>query len=103
MPRPQLSVVPVAQGAVVIDMPPGMRKFGRRVSVLALFINEEGAVDRIVVEGPPLPFSMEQSARQAFRAAHFSPGQVNGHAVKSQIRVEVVFGEETPTPINHGQ
>lgn len=101
VPRPLLTVPPAPKAPVIIAMPPGLRKFGRQVSTLALFIDEQGAVDHIVVDGPPLPAAMEESARQAFKAAHFSPGQVNGHVVKSRIRVEVVFDQPDPSDVAH--
>ena len=99
VPRSSLTVPPVPRSSVILEMPPGMLKFGRRASVLSIFIDAQGQVDNIVVDGPPLPPSMEAAARQAFRAAKFSPGQVDGHAVKSHIRIEVVFGDDDPAGV----
>jgi hypothetical protein len=36
---------------------------------------------------------MARAARAAFMNARFTPGQVDGHPVKSRIRVEVVFDD----------
>jgi periplasmic protein TonB len=91
VPRPLLSVAPVATAPVVIAPPPATAEVGRRVGVLALYIDEQGRVRRIEAEPPLLPPAMEQAAREAFAAARFSPGEVDAHAVKSRIRVEVTF------------
>lgn len=95
VPRPYLSIAPVATEPVVIPAAPGSVDVGRRVGVLALYIDEQGRVRRVEAEPPTLPEAMERAAREAFMGAHFSPGQVDGHAVKSRIRVEVVF-DDTP-------
>lgn len=97
VPRPLLSVAPVATAPVVIASPPGKAELGRRVGVLALYIDEQGRVRRIEAEQPLLPEAMERAAREAFIDARFRPGQVDGHVVKSRIRVEVVF-DEGPAP-----
>ncbi len=93
VPRPQLSIAPATKVPVAIPTPSGMADLGRRVGVLALFIDEQGQVRHIEAEQPALPEAMERAAREAFMAARFSPGQVDGHVVKSRIRVEVVFNE----------
>jgi protein TonB len=99
LPRPLLSIAPEPAIPVVIPTPssssPGTgRLIGRYSGVLALYIDEQGQVRRIEAEPPALPESMELAARAAFLGARFSPGQVDGRAVKSRIRVEVVFDDE---------
>ena len=97
VPRPLLSIAPQPGAPVVIATPPDMVETGRRVGVLALYIDEQGRVRRIDAEQPVLPPAMERAAREAFMAARFSPGQVDGRVVRSRIRVEVVFDNE-PLP-----
>jgi hypothetical protein len=92
LPRPKLTVPPVAQQAVLLswpeqDAPPA----GQYVGVLSLFIDEFGAVQRVRVEGDDLPAPLRERARAAFAGLRFSPGQVQGQEVKSRIRVEVRF------------
>jgi protein TonB len=98
VPRPLLSIAPQPEIPVVIPAPsssPGTgRLIGRYSGVLALYIDEQGRVRRIEAEPPALPESMERAARAAFLSARFSPGQMDGRAVKSRIRVEVVFDDE---------
>ena len=89
-------MAPAAVDAIVIDYPPIADDSGHHVSELSLFIDEAGRVTRVRVEGPALPSALEQAARAAFVAARFRPGEVDGRAVKSRIRVEVVFDARPP-------
>jgi len=82
---------PIAKTAIVLEPPPGEMVSARLVGILLLFIDEQGRVQRVDAEEPTLPPAFEQVAREAFMAAEFSPGEVDGRAVKSHQRVEVVF------------
>lgn len=95
IPRPELSVPPLAQAPVFIAPPAGDFEAQRISGVLSLYINEYGAVDHISSEGSDLPPAFEEAATTAFRHVTFTPGQLDGHAVKSRIKVEVVF-DNTP-------
>jgi len=95
IPRPLLSVGPAASTPVVIDTPTGDFGVARHVGILSLFIDEEGVVRHVAGSDPLLPALLEQAAREAFMAARFTPGEVDGRPVKSRIRVEVVF-DNTP-------
>jgi len=86
-----LSEPPLLQNSVVIDEPTTQRSAGARVGVLALYIDEEGRVQDVVAEAPFLPIEYEEAARKAFLAARYAPGRINGHAVKSRVKVEVTF------------
>lgn len=96
IPRPELSRPPVATAPVMIPPPVGDSEVARRVAVLSLYIDEHGRVHHIVPNEPRLPPMFEAAAREAFQMAQFSPGELHGQAVKSRIRVEVVF-DNTPT------
>jgi periplasmic protein TonB len=91
--RDQLSMSPTPLQAVLIDYPPieDHVQGGNYVSQLSLYIDEEGKVQRVRVDGPALPQPMEEAARSAFMNARFSPGQVDGLPVRSRIRIEVSF------------
>ena len=95
IPRPLLSVAPVAQTPVLLVAPAGDAQRGRYVGILALFIDEDGRVRGISASEPFLPPAFEQAARDAFMAARFLPGELDGQAVKSRLRIEVVF-DNTP-------
>lgn len=92
-PRSALDIGPYPAQPVLIDYPLVDGGSGTRVSELSLFIDENGRVVRIRVDGPILPAAMEEAARLAFMGATFTPGQVDGLPVRSRIRVEVVFEE----------
>jgi hypothetical protein len=95
-PRAALSRAPAALDAIVIDYPPIAGDGGHHVSELSLFIDEAGRVTRVRVDGQALPTALEEAARVAFMGARFRAGEVDGHAVKSRIRVEVVFENGPP-------
>ncbi len=64
---------------------------------MTLFIDETGAVVRVRCEGNTLPPAFEEAARNAFMNVRFRPGELADHgAVKSRIRVEVVFEAGEP-------
>ncbi len=99
VPRPLLSVPPILQTQVVIAAPPAAAQvIGIRTAILALFIDDEGQVREVHSQEPRLPPEYEQAAREAFLAARYAPGRINGRAVKSRIRVEVRFGGAAALP-----
>lgn len=90
--RSLLSVPPVSLAPVIIDFPDFKGEASRYVGELTLFIDESGTVVRVKAEGNSLPPPLEDAARNAFMQVRFRPGELLDHgAVKSRIRVEVVF------------
>jgi hypothetical protein len=99
--RAMLSQAPSPLEAVVVDYPLIENDSGHHVGELTLFINETGRVARMRVDGPSLPAALEEAARKAFGSAQFRAGEVDGRAVKSQIRIEVVFDNRpVDLPVN---
>jgi hypothetical protein len=95
--RSLLSVPPTPLAPLVIDYPPFDGEMLRYVGELTLFIDETGAVVRVRAEGTSLPPRLEEAARSAFLSIRFRPGELMDHgAVKSRIRVEVVFEGGAP-------
>ena len=95
IPRPKLSIAPVAQTPVVLPDMDEQIQSGRFAGILALYIDETGHVHHIQPLEPRLPPKLEKSAIDTFMAVQFTPGQLNGNNVKSRIKLEVVF-EKTP-------
>ena len=97
LPRSALSLGPAPQDA--IDLPyPDLAPWGRFRAVLTLFIDEQGVVQRVRFDeagDTGLPPVLEDSARQTFLRSPFTPGQVAGRPVRSQLRIEVEFTAET--------
>ena len=76
--------------------PPGAPDTGRMK--LRLYINERGLVDAVdITEAEPAGV-FEEAAAEAFGAARFRPGYKDKTPVKSQIALEVRFGEPLPFP-----
>ena len=82
---------------MVIDEPATQSSsVGARIGIVALFIDEEGRVQEVVAEAPFLPPEHVEATRKAFLSARYAPGEIDGKAVKSRVRVEVTFGR-TPS------
>lgn len=94
----RLSQRPAAVGAIDVPYPDMPSNATVAPLVLTLFINERGTVDRIQVENDDAPAAFAEAARSAFALAVFTPGRIDAHAVKSQLRIEVDFG-----PIDAGR
>jgi TonB family protein len=58
---------------------------------LRVLINEQGAVDHVLVDESDLPADFERAAKDAFLNARYAPGEIDGVAVRSQIRIEVTY------------
>ncbi|MFM2053735.1 MAG: hypothetical protein RL456_1772 [Pseudomonadota bacterium] len=78
-----------------VDLPyPADAPAGQFRAVLVLFIDDDGAVRRIRIEEVGeggLPEALQDAARQTFLAARFAPGEREGRAVRSRLRIEVEF------------
>lgn len=97
LPRSRLSLPPVLRSQVALVWPAAAEAEGGHFrAVLALFIDELGVVQKVRVEGSGLPAALEAVARESFLGASFVPGELQGLAVKSLIRVEVRFDAERP-------
>lgn len=64
--------------------------------VLRLLISEAGTVDKAVAVQADPSGVFEQAAVDAFSSARFTPGRKNGLAVRSELRIELQFGEGPP-------
>jgi hypothetical protein len=95
--RSLLAVPPAPLAPVLITYPDVAGLGGRYTSELTLFIDEAGAVVRVRAEAGALPPALEEAARTAFMSVRFRPGELAEQvAVKSRIRVEVVFEGGAP-------
>jgi len=91
VPREFLSVAPAHLSAIEVPFPDSVTGELKIDVQLALFIDESGVVQRVRVESTGLPPALEDAAAAAFRQARFTPGQVDGQAVRSLIKVAVTF------------
>ncbi len=85
-----LDLFPRAMAPVDPVYPESVADVSGQVSLL-LKIDEFGSVQEVTVVNAEPAGYFENSASQAFKAAHFSPAQRDGHPVRSQIVVKVRF------------
>lgn len=91
VPSNQLAPGPEVLGMVDILRPDGDDTPGEVTLYLSVFISELGVVDNVEVDEKDLYPRFAEAAVRAFDSAKFSPGRLHGRAVRSLMRVEVVF------------
>jgi len=95
-PAAELTERPLPLAAIEPSFPIGALPTGRLK--IRLYIDEQGSVDAVdIVEAEPAG-EFEEATVQAFKEARFRPGYKNGAAVKSELAIEVRFGEPFPMP-----
>jgi hypothetical protein len=72
--------------------------------ILELFISEQGAIDRIAIESGTLDETVHEKLEELLLQLRFSGGEIDGIAVKSRIKIEVMFlappnSEDRVTPL----
>ncbi|MEJ6006406.1 energy transducer TonB [Paucibacter sp. AS339] len=110
VPRPLLTVAPLAHEPVFLQWPESLFEGGEGdplpgaqfIGVLALFIDEAGWVQTVRVQEGNLAPAMVEAAKRAFQGVRFSAGELNGQVVKSRIYVEVVFDRPDTRPSGRG-
>ncbi len=95
LPRELLTQPPVASGLIVVQYPAELPPGSRHSLTLMLYVDEAGVVRRVRTEGSAPVQAMVTAAHQTFLHARFTPGQIDGRAVKSLMEVEVTF-DSTP-------
>lgn len=100
LPRELLTQPPAASGLIVVPYPPALPPGSRHSLALMLYVDETGVVRRVRTEGSAPMQAMVTAAHQTFLRARFTPGEIDGRAVKSMIEVEVTF-DSTPLDAAH--
>jgi TonB family protein len=96
--RSELTVAPKLLDEPLIAQPEKPGAAGPRTGkvVLRVFVSAGGAVDRVEVASSSLPAVFDAAASAAFAHLRFRPGEIEGVAVNSETRFEIVFdGSET--------
>lgn len=106
--RQMLDRVPQPLGIVQIAYPAGVEPGRVHSGRLTLFIDETGAVRKVLVLTPAkpedaLPAPFVEAARVAFLQARFSPGERQGVPVKSRIDIEVRFDDREASTLDTAQ
>ncbi|HJV85918.1 MAG TPA: hypothetical protein VJ698_10615 [Noviherbaspirillum sp.] len=76
--------IPGNFAVVIPEIPP-------QAAILRLLINEEGGIDRVVVEDSDFPEKVERRLVEAFSQLRFSPGKIGRIPVRSQLKIEVML------------
>lgn len=71
-----------------------------QVAVLRLLISEYGDVDQALIETTVVPPDTEEILSATFKKVKFHPGEINGRAVKSQLRIAIRLGDEVAAASN---
>lgn len=96
-PRSLLTRPPTPQQSIDLFYP-AQAPSGRFRAVLTLFIDEQGVVQRVRIDEADdsgLPPVLEDAARQTFLRSSFTPGEINGRPIRSQLRIEVEYATES--------
>ena len=96
-PASELTERPLPLAAIQPSFPDGAPPTGRLK--IQLYIDEQGSVDAVDITEAEPAGEFEQATVQAFKEARFRPGYKNGTAVRSQLALEVRFGEPFPMPV----
>ena len=89
--RSALTLAPKARAPVAINYPYFDGEGDQYLGEFDVFIDDRGSVVRVVAKTPQLPGILSAAVRDAFLAARFSPGEVDGRAVRSRLHIEVNF------------
>jgi hypothetical protein len=90
----ELSETPQVQGSLELDTPETRSIIAAGTIDLRLWINENGNVDRLVVEKTDLPEPIVALSIDTLMKSHFIPGQRDNQPVKSMISFEIVFDDD---------
>jgi len=95
LPRSALTAGPRPSQPVLIDFPEFVGAAARYAAEFEILVDDAGGVVHVVSVDPELPLILLQAVRDAFTPVRFSPGEVDGHPVRSRFRIEVTFDSET--------
>lgn len=92
-PSDELSVIPTISVEPMLDRTFETSMPMTGTVVLQVFVGQNGVVDKVVPdrEASQLPMEYQDAAAEAFKSAHFSPGEIKGRPVGAVLRMEVNF------------
>jgi hypothetical protein len=102
LPVGRLTRLPVPIGEIDLNVPDISAAAVGGELILTIMINADGtvaAVESTIESEDGRVFA--QRVTERFKHARFAPGEIDGAAVKSQLRI-VVVGEEMPTGVDRG-
>lgn len=94
LPVGDLDRKPEAIGEIPLEYPADMPLVKHSNVILSLLIDEQGKVDKVIVEASNTPPELAEVASRAFLGSRFRPGMRENQPVKSRLRIEVTFQGE---------
>lgn len=91
VPRSRLETPPAPTTIVDVRSPEELKGVVDLRVEFTLFIDETGKVRRVRIETPGVHPAFERAIADSFEPVPFTPGRVDGEAVRSRIRLEVEF------------
>jgi hypothetical protein len=70
-----------------------------QTAILRLLINERGEIDSVELEQSDLNADLIDIIKNAFRKLRFNPGEIDGLAVKCQLKIEVLLESADVPPL----
>ena len=96
-----LPVRPEPIGNIAVPYPTEVKRSGIVSLGLTLYIDEAGRVVHIDLDDTTLPPAFHQAAWMAFSKGRFQPGRIDEGPVKTRMRVEVLFEDNTTPAADH--
>lgn len=59
--------------------------------VVEIYLNDQGGIDRLDIDANNLPTEAYEKLSELLRQLSFSNGEIDGRAVKTKIKIEVLF------------
>jgi hypothetical protein len=98
IPSSRLTRSPRPTAPVDLSFPRHWSSLGRYRAHFALYVDEQGVVQRVErVEGD-FPPPLETVVRQTFMGVLFTPGELDGRPVRARMTIEVTFDAESTAP-----
>lgn len=88
-----LTIRPRVVGDLLLLYPPSAPS-GTFKAQVTILIDEQGRVEQVLLADDALPPELANSAISAFKAARFTPGEVDGTPVRSSVQIEVEFDSD---------
>lgn len=87
---------------ILRDVPPdltiNMAGIPDQPAILRLLIDENGNIDRVLIEESHFPKQLERIITGMFSKIKFHPGKIGEIPVKSQLKIEVMLESAVPMP-----
>lgn len=85
----ELTVKPLVSADIPENLGDSLSSDGHGAATFRLQINEQGEVDQVIVDESNFSEEDQRMVVSAFQKMKFEPGEIDGKAVKSELKIEV--------------